>query len=35
MGLNLSQDLGMIMIARIKGGKFFIYNGQEHFIHDV
>jgi FdhD protein len=35
MGLNLSQDLGMIMIARIKGGKFFIYNGQEHFINDL
>jgi FdhD protein len=35
MGLNLSQDLGMIMIARIKGGKFFIYNGREHFIHDL
>lgn len=34
MGLNLSQDLGMIMIARIKGGKFLIYNGHEHFIHD-
>lgn len=35
MGLNLSQDLGMIMIARLKGGKFFIFNGQEHFIHDL
>ncbi|MGD9365773.1 MAG: formate dehydrogenase accessory sulfurtransferase FdhD [Desulfobacteraceae bacterium] len=35
MGLNLSQDLGMIMIARLKGVKFFIYNGQEHFIHDL
>lgn len=35
MGLNLSQDLGMTMIARYKGGKFFIYNGQEHFIHDL
>jgi FdhD protein len=34
MGLNLSQDLGMIMIARFKGGKFLIYNGHEHFIHD-
>jgi FdhD protein len=35
MGLNLSQDLGMIMIARLKGAKFFIFNGQEHFIHDL
>jgi len=35
MGLTLAQDLGMIMIARFKGGKFFIYNGQEHFIHDT
>jgi FdhD protein len=35
MGLNLSQDLGMIMIARFKAGKFLIYNGQEHFIHDL
>jgi FdhD protein len=35
MGLSLSQDLGIIMIARFKAGKFLIYNGQEHFIHDV
>jgi FdhD protein len=35
MGLNLSQDLGMTMIARFKGGKFLIYNGQDHFIHDL
>ncbi len=35
MGLTLSQDLGMIMIARLKAGKFFIYNGQEHFVHDL
>jgi FdhD protein len=35
MGLTLSQDLGMIMIARLKGGRFLIYNGQEHFIHDL
>jgi FdhD protein len=34
MGLNLSQDLGMMMIARLKRGRFFIYSGQEHFIHD-
>jgi len=35
MGLNLAQDLGMVMIARFKGGKFLIFNGQEHFIHDL
>ena len=35
MGLNLAQDFGMIMIARIKGSKFLIYNGQEEFIHDA
>jgi len=35
MGLNLAQELGIIMIARFKGDKFFIYNGREHFIHDL
>lgn len=35
MGLILAQDLGMIMIARIKGDKFLIFNGQQHFIHDL
>ena len=35
MGLHLAQDLGIIMIARVKGDKFLIYNGQEHFIHDL
>ena len=35
MGLNLAQDLGMIMIARFKGSRFLIYNGQEHFLHDL
>jgi FdhD protein len=34
MGLNLSQDLGMIMVARLKGGKFLVYSGQKHFIYD-
>ncbi len=34
MGLNLAQDLGMIMIARIKADRFLIYNGEEHFIYD-
>jgi FdhD protein len=35
MGLTLAKDLGMIMIARIKGNSFLIYNGQEHFIYDL
>jgi FdhD protein len=35
MGLTLAQDLGMIMIARFKGGKFLIFNGHEHFLHDL
>jgi FdhD protein len=35
MGLNLAQDFGMTMIARFKGDKFLIYNGREHFIHDL
>jgi FdhD protein len=35
MGLELAQQLGITMIARIKGSKFQIFNGQEHFIHDV
>lgn len=35
MGLELAQELGITMIARIKGSKFLIFNGQEHFIHDV
>jgi FdhD protein len=34
MGLILAQDLGMIMIARVKADRFLIFNGQQHFIHD-
>lgn len=34
MGLILAQDLGMVMIARVKADKFLIFNGQQHFIHD-
>lgn len=35
MGIELAQELGITMIARIKGSKFLIFNGQEHFIHDT
>jgi FdhD protein len=35
MGLELAQELGITMIARIKGSKFLIFNGQKHFIHDM
>jgi FdhD protein len=35
MGLELARELGIIMIARIKGSKFLIFNGQEHFVHDM
>jgi FdhD protein len=35
MGLELAQELGITMIARIMGSKFLIFNGQEHFIHDI
>ena len=29
MGLELAQDLGMVMIARAKGRHFLVYNGAE------
>jgi FdhD protein len=35
MGLELAQDIGITMIARAKGGKFLVFNGHEHFIHDA
>lgn len=35
MGLILAQDLGMVMIARVKADKFLIFNGRQHFIHDL
>lgn len=34
MGLELSQDLGIILIARAKGKKFYVYNGDEKLIFD-
>ena len=35
MGLELSQELGITMIARAKGRKFLVYNGQENFVLDT
>lgn len=35
MGLELARQLGITMIARVKGSKFLIFNGHDHFIHDV
>jgi FdhD protein len=35
MGLELAQELGITMVARIKSRKFLIFNGREHFIHDA
>ena len=34
MGLELAQELGMTMVARIKGRKLLVLNGWNHFIHD-
>lgn len=34
MGLELSQDLGIILIARAKGKKFYVYNADEKVIFD-
>ena len=35
MGLELAQQLGMTMVARVKGRKFLVFNGHEHFIYDT
>jgi len=35
MGLELAQDLGLIMIARAKGKHFLVYNGAEHIRFDA
>lgn len=35
MGLELAQDLGIIMIARAKGRAFLVYNGDEQIIFDA
>ena len=34
MGLELAQELGMIMIARAKGKHFLVYNGADHIAFD-
>lgn len=34
MGLDLARQLGMTMVARVKGRKFLVFNGQEHFVYD-
>ena len=34
MGLELAQDLGIIMIARAKGSHFLVYNGHEYIDFD-
>ena len=35
MGLELAQDLGIIMIARAKGQHFLVYNGAENIDFDA
>lgn len=35
MGLELAQDLGITMIARAKGNRFLVYNGEENIIFDA
>jgi FdhD protein len=34
MGLELAQDLGITLIARARGKKFYVYNGEETVIFD-
>lgn len=34
MGLELAQEVGVIMIARAKGKHFLVYNGAEQFVFD-
>ncbi len=35
MGLELAQELGVIMVARAKGRHFLVYNGADHIIYDA
>ena len=35
MGLELAQDLGLVMIARAKGRHFLVYNGAEQLDFDA
>jgi FdhD protein len=34
MGLELAQDLGIVMIARAKGKAFLVYNGEDQIEFD-
>jgi len=34
MGLELAQDLNVIMIARAKGRHFLVYHGADHIVYD-
>ena len=35
MGLELAQDLGITLIARAKGRRFFVYHGHENIVFDA
>jgi len=35
MGLELAQELGVMMIARAKGQHFLVYNGRDRFVFDA
>ena len=35
MGLELAQDLGIVMIARAKGKHFLVYNGVDDIVFDA
>jgi FdhD protein len=35
MGLELAQDLGITLIARAKGRRFYVYHGQENIVFDA
>ena len=34
MGLDLAQDIGVLVVARAKGKHFFVYSEQKRFIFD-
>ena len=35
MGLELAQDLGLVMVARAKGRHFLVYNGEKQITLDA
>jgi FdhD protein len=35
MGLELAQDLGITLIARARGRRFFVYHGEENIVFDA